>query len=164
MNRRNFLASAGMSALASRLVWLSKAAAVSRAQTDSGAQSALLTLRYDRPAEAWNEALPLGNGRLGAMVFGRVDCERIQMNEATLWTGKPHDYANPDARKNLAQVRSLIFEEKVEAAEALAGTLLGTPSQLQAYQPSVIYVWTFTPTRTRMSTSARSTWPALFRA
>jgi alpha-L-fucosidase 2 len=124
-----------MSALASRLVWLSKAAAVSPARMDSGAQSALLTLRYDRPTEAWNEALPLGNGRLGAMVFGRVDCERIQMNEATLWTGKPHDYANPDARKNLAQVRSLIFEEKVEAAEALAGTLLGTPSQLQAYQP-----------------------------
>lgn len=124
-----------MSALASRLVRLSKAVAVSPARVDSGEQSAPLTLRYDRPAEAWNEALPLGNGRLGAMVFGRVDCERIQMNEATLWTGKPHDYANPDARKNLAQVRSLIFEEKVEAAEALAGTLLGTPSQLQAYQP-----------------------------
>lgn len=134
MNRRDFLASAGMSVLASKLVLLSKAA-MGQKHTDSGAEDTLLTLRYDRPAEVWNEALPLGNGRLGAMVFGRVDCERIQMNEATLWTGKPHDYTNPEAHKNLAQIRSLIFEEKVEAAETLAGTLLGTPSQLQAYQP-----------------------------
>ena len=54
-------------------------------------------LRYDRPAQTWNEALPVGNGRLGAMVFGGVPRERIQFNEETLWTGGPHDYAHPGA-------------------------------------------------------------------
>ena len=52
-----------------------------------------LKLWYRQPAAKWEEALPIGSGRLGAMVFGGVDSERIQFNEDTLWTGKPHDYA-----------------------------------------------------------------------
>ena len=134
MNRRQFIAHAGITALASRMVSHSQNAFASAPQTDSPPPSPLI-LSYDQPARAWNEALPLGNGRIGAMVFGRVDSERIQLNEATLWTGKPHDYTNPDARKNLKEIRRLIFEEDVEGAEKLADSLLGMPSQLQAYQP-----------------------------
>ena len=56
-----------------------------------------LTLWYRRPAEQWTEALPIGNGRLGAMVFGGVDEERLQLNEDTLWAGGPYDPVNPEA-------------------------------------------------------------------
>src|SRR3990172_1789826 len=60
-----------------------------------------LTLWYGRPATEWIEALPVGNGCLGAMVFGGTANERIQFNEATLWNGGPHDYSHPGARKVL---------------------------------------------------------------
>ena len=60
-----------------------------------------LKLRYKQPAVEWTEALPVGNGTLGAMVFGRVEAELIQLNEATLWSGGPvHKNVNPDAYKN----------------------------------------------------------------
>ena len=134
MNRRQFLARAGMTTLASQMVRHSRNALAWASQTASPQPSAL-HLWYDKPASAWNEALPLGNGRIGAMVFGGIASERIQLNEATLWTGKPHDYTNPDARKNLDEIRKLIFNEDVAGAEKLADSLLGIPSQLQAYQP-----------------------------
>ncbi|MEZ0130216.1 glycoside hydrolase N-terminal domain-containing protein, partial [Flavobacterium sp. LBUM151] len=64
-----------------------------------------LKLQYDKPAVEWTEALPIGNGTLGAMVFGRVDSELIQLNEATLWSGGPvQKNVNPDAFKNLALI------------------------------------------------------------
>jgi alpha-L-fucosidase 2 len=135
MNRRQFLAHAGMTALAARMLRLSQNALAFDLPSDLEEKESSLNLWYEHPARSWNEALPLGNGRIGAMVFGRTDSERIQLNEATLWTGKPHDYANPAARKNLEEIRRLIFNEEVEAAEKLADSLLGTPSQLQAYQP-----------------------------
>ena len=56
-----------------------------------------LTLWYKQPANLWVEALPVGNGRMGAMVFGGVAKERIQFNESTVWTGEPHDYAHKGA-------------------------------------------------------------------
>ena len=56
-----------------------------------------LVLRYERPATEWVEALPVGNGRLGAMVFGGIHQERLQLNEDTLWAGGPYDPANPEA-------------------------------------------------------------------
>ena len=61
------------------------------------APDAPLSLFYRRPAETWVEALALGNGRLGAMVFGGIDEEQLQLNEDTLWGGGPHDPSNPDA-------------------------------------------------------------------
>lgn len=79
-----------------------------------------LVLWYNRPAENWNEALPVGNGRLGAMVFGEVEKERIQVNEESVWTGKPRWDANPEAKKNLPEVRRLLFEGKYQEAEKLA--------------------------------------------
>ena len=63
-----------------------------------------LTLWYRQQAAQWTEALPLGNGRLGAMVFGGVHEDRVQINEATLWGGGVHDYVNPQARERLAKL------------------------------------------------------------
>lgn len=65
-----------------------------------------MKLEYDSPGTAWKEALPIGNGRLGAMVFGAAETERIQINEETLWSGAPHDYNRPDAGQYLQEVRS----------------------------------------------------------
>ena len=94
-----------------------------------------LRLWYDKPAAKWDEALPLGNGRLGAMVFGGTAEERLQLNECTLWGGGPNDYANPEAGKNLAEVRRLIFAGKISKAENLGGDMLGKPPMQLPYQP-----------------------------
>jgi alpha-L-fucosidase 2 len=75
---------------------------------------------FNEPADNWNDALPVGNGRLGAMVFGGIQNERIELNEETVWTGEPRWDANPDALKNLPKVRQLLFEGKYKEAEALA--------------------------------------------
>jgi alpha-L-fucosidase 2 len=76
----------------------------------SAAASSALKLWYDKPAEQWSEALPIGNGRLGAMVFGGVTNERVQFNESTLWTGQPHEYQHEGAVKFLPQMRQLLNE------------------------------------------------------
>jgi alpha-L-fucosidase 2 len=93
-------------------------------------------LWYKQPAAKWTEALPIGNGRLGAMVFGGIADERIQFNEDTLWTGKPHDYAHPDAAEHLAELRKLIADGKdKEAAAVLRDSFLSIPVRQRAYQP-----------------------------
>jgi len=79
-----------------------------------------LRLWYTRPAAAWTQALPVGNGRLGAMVFGGVERERLQLNEDTLWSGGPQDADNPEALEHLEEVRQLLFDGQFEAAEKLA--------------------------------------------
>ena len=66
------------------------------------------------------DALPVGNGRLGGMVFGGIVKERIQLNEDTIWNGKKRDRVNPEALKALPEVRQLLFEGKVKEAEAVA--------------------------------------------
>jgi alpha-L-fucosidase 2 len=83
-------------------------------------QSQSLKLWYAQPAAKWTDALPLGNGRLGAMVFGGVTQDRIQFNEATLWTGRPRNYNRPGAAQYLPQIRQLLAEGKQAEAEALA--------------------------------------------
>jgi len=93
-------------------------------------------LRYDRPAGNWNEALPVGNGRLGAMIFGGVPHERIQFNEDTLWTGGPHDYTHPGASDYLGRIRELLFAGRPRDAEALAmERFMSVPLGQTAYQP-----------------------------
>jgi alpha-L-fucosidase 2 len=94
-----------------------------------------LKLTYDKPATKWTEALPLGNGRIGAMVFGGTEDERLQINESTLWGGGPHDYTNPEAYAHLAEIRQLIFAGKVDEAEKLSEKLMGRPRLLMPYQP-----------------------------
>jgi hypothetical protein len=76
-------------------------------------------LWYDRPASYWTEALPLGNGRLGAMVFGGIKKELIQLNEDTLWTGEPIKRVNPEATQYLDQARELLFEGEYENGQKL---------------------------------------------
>ncbi len=98
------------------------------------ADNAKLTLWYDQPAKDWNEALPIGNGRLGAMVFGRAADELIQLNEQTLWTGGPADLnPNPDAFKSLQPVRAALFADDIDGAVKLLKTMQGPETQM--YQP-----------------------------
>ena len=93
-------------------------------------------MKYDRPAAEWNEALPVGNGRMGAMVFGRPAGERLQLNEDSLWYGGPRDRNNPDAAKVLPEIRRLIFEGKPREAERLVVTgLSGIPETQRHYEP-----------------------------
>lgn len=80
-----------------------------------------LTLWYNKAAQKWVEALPIGNGRLGAMVFGGIKQERIQFNEETLWTGYPRDYNKKGAYKYLDSIRNFLFAGKQKEAEELAG-------------------------------------------
>jgi alpha-L-fucosidase 2 len=77
-------------------------------------------LWYTKPATKWTEALPVGNGRLGAMIFGGVAKERIQFNESSIWTGEPHEYQHPGAATHLAEIRNLLNQGKQAEAEQLA--------------------------------------------
>lgn len=82
-------------------------------------------LQYDRPAAVWTEALPIGNGRLGAMIYGGVERETISLNEDTLWSGYPRDWNNPSARQVLPEVRKLVREGRYEEADQLGRQMLG---------------------------------------
>src|SRR3954467_14306480 len=94
-----------------------------------------LTLWYRQPAKLWVEALPVGNGRLGAMVFGGIDHERIQFNESTVWTGEPHDYAHKGAYQYLGQIRELLWAGQQKDAEDLAmKEFMSVPVHQKAYQ------------------------------
>ena len=94
-----------------------------------------MKLWFRRPAPQWDHALPLGNGRLGAMVFGQVNRERIQLNENTLWMGGPRETNNPEALGALGEVRRLLFEGRPTEAYALAEKrLMGRPFRLESYQ------------------------------
>lgn len=93
-------------------------------------------LWYLQPAAKWDEALPIGSGRLGAMVFGGTAEERIQFNEDTLWTGQPHDYVRAGSGEALPEVRRLLAAGDVKGAETLArAKLLSDPVRQKAYQP-----------------------------
>jgi alpha-L-fucosidase 2 len=94
-----------------------------------------LTLWYRQPATQWVEALPVGNGRLGAMVFGTPGRERIQFNESTVWTGEPHDYAHHGAYQYLGQIRELLWAGKQKEAEDLGWKeFMSVPPRQRAYQ------------------------------
>ena len=103
--------------------------------TDTDNWSAM-KLWYQEPARQWTEALPVGNGRLGAMVFGGTEKERLQFNEDTLWTGQPHEYHHERAAEYLSTVRKLLFEGKQREAEQLAGEqMMSVPLRQEKYQP-----------------------------
>ena len=94
-----------------------------------------LKLWYRQPASQWDHAMPIGNGRMGAMVFGNINRERIQLNEETLWMGRPQERDNPEALKHLPEVRRLLFAGQPQEASALAERyLMGRPQRLQSYQ------------------------------
>ena len=91
-------------------------------------------LWYRQPAARWEEALPLGNGRLGAMVFGRVAQERLQLNEDTLWSGRPYTPDNPQAREALPEVRRLLAAARYkEATELASAKVMARPLWQMSY-------------------------------
>lgn len=93
-------------------------------------------LWYDRPAANWEEALPIGNGRIGAMVFGGTAAERLQLNEETLWTGAPNTNANPDARNAIPFIRELIFSGRYREAQKLVDEkVISKTNHGMVYQP-----------------------------
>jgi alpha-L-fucosidase 2 len=109
------------------------ACSVATEQTQESSKD--LTLWYKQAANDWSEALPIGNGRLGAMVYGGIEQEHLQLNEETLWSGGPHCYDNPEAYDYLSQVRELLNQENYSDAETLAEKMMGVPKYQMAYQP-----------------------------
>jgi alpha-L-fucosidase 2 len=105
-----------------------------------------IRLWYKSPAGAtWENALPVGNGRLGAMVYGNVEKETIQLNEHTVWSGSPNRNDNPDALASVPEIRKLIFEGKQKEAEQLANkTIITKKSHGQMFEPVGSLYLTFT--------------------
>jgi alpha-L-fucosidase 2 len=95
-----------------------------------------LLLWYDKPASEWTEALPVGNGRLGAMIFGGPASEQLQLNEDTLYAGSPYDPNNSEALKALPEARRLIFQGKYKEAHDLVGAkMMAQPIKQMPYEP-----------------------------
>ncbi|QEC66345.1 glycoside hydrolase family 95 protein [Panacibacter ginsenosidivorans] len=115
------------------LAFLLLPAIICQAQTNQA-----LKLWYNKPAGAtWENALPVGNGRLGAMIYGNVDTETVQLNEHTLWSGSPNRNDNPLALDSLAIIRKLIFDGKQKEAEQLANrVILSRKSHGQMFEPA----------------------------
>ena len=108
----------------------------SNGQTASVNSKRDMVLWYKQPGEKWLEGLPIGNGYMGAMVFGKVQNERIALNESTFSSGRPHDYTNPDGYNYFPQIRDLVFAEKYKEAEKMIDEhFYGIPPNQQAYQP-----------------------------
>ena len=129
ITRRKFLAEAAVAAatvpLASSLLNASQSS-----ENDS------LLLWYDKPASEWTEALPIGNGRLGAMIFGGIGTEQLQLNEDTLYAGSPYDPNNPEALQALPEARRLIFAGKYKEAHDLVGAkMMAHPIKQMPYEP-----------------------------
>jgi alpha-L-fucosidase 2 len=104
--------------------------------TAFGADGPDLTLCYNKPAGPWTEALPIGNGRLGAMIFGGVTEEHLQLNEDTIWAGGPYDADNPGALKAIPEARKLIFDGKYkQATDLLNNGGMAKPMRQLPYQP-----------------------------
>lgn len=112
------------------------ASAQSVALENDDATFSTYRLHFDAPAPDWNRALPVGNGRIGAMVFGGVEQERIQFNEETLWSGGPYDPVVEGAHEGLPEIRRLLFAGDYNKAHDVFGrTMMGKPFEMMKYQP-----------------------------
>lgn len=130
--RRRFLRNVAVAGLAAadHRGW----AAISGAKLDQEVDRRGYRLYFEQPAQAWPDALPVGNGRLGAMVFGIPDRERIQLNEESVWMGERRDRNNPRADA-VPEIRRLLFEGKVHEAETMAAAdMISVPARLPCYQ------------------------------
>jgi len=126
ITRRDFLASTGVAAATLPFT--------SRILNTQSADALLLW--YDKPASEWTEALPIGNGRLGAMIFGGPATEQLQLNEDTLYAGSPYDPNNPEALKALPEARRSIFEGNYKEAHDLVGAkMMAQPLKQMPYEP-----------------------------
>src|SRR5271167_1083969 len=129
--RRDFLAAVPLALATARIA---PAKADSEAGPENSTAQSDLLLWYRQPAREWTEALPIGNGRLGAMMFGGLAEERLQLNEDTLWTGCPKKWNNPEAQKYLPIVRRLVMdEEKYVEADAACQHMQGPFNE--SYEP-----------------------------
>ncbi|HEY3559885.1 MAG TPA: glycoside hydrolase family 95 protein [Kribbella sp.] len=125
-------AAAGAAIVAGSLTETGTAVAASPPGSDTNP----LKLWYTSPATEWLQALAIGNGRLGAMVYGGTATETLQLNEDSIWAGGPHDYADPASKEVLPEIRRLIVEEKYLEAQNLADAhFMGRPSEEMQYQP-----------------------------
>ncbi|MEJ2299500.1 MAG: glycoside hydrolase family 95 protein [Woeseiaceae bacterium] len=98
-------------------------------------ESPVLRLHFRQPATQWVEALPVGNGRIGAMVFGGINVERLQLNEDTLWAGGPYNPANPAARSALPEIRQKLADgDYAEAQSLVQDAFLSVPLRQMPYQ------------------------------
>lgn len=105
-------------------------------RTHKAEENKELRLWYREPAKQWTEALPVGNGRLGGMIFGQVKEEKIQLNEDSIWYGGPKEGENPDALQQLPHIRKLLFDGDVEKATYLARmSMFSSPKYYNPYQP-----------------------------
>src|ERR1041385_6780341 len=125
ISRRRFLAVAAAMPLAPKIL------------NTLPADDQSLLLWYDKPAGEWTEALPIGNGRLGAMIFGGPATEQLQLNEDTLYAGSPYDPNNPEALHALPEARRLIFAGKYQEAHELVGAkMMAQPIKQMPYEPA----------------------------
>jgi alpha-L-fucosidase 2 len=130
-NRRRFLRDAAIAGtyLTQRRAWPAK-----RAASAAKLETTDYRIFFEQPATQWPDAIPVGNGRLGATVFGATAHERIQLNEESIWIGDQRDRNNPQANR-MPEVRQLLFDGKVHEAEALAAkTMMAIPDRLPCYQ------------------------------
>jgi alpha-L-fucosidase 2 len=132
--RRELIKYGAVGALSAPLQWAAPAASAAPSAVKAAGD---LALWYDESAGTdWLRALPVGNGRLGAMVFGNTASERLQLNEDTVWAGGPHDYSNTAGADALQQIRQLIFADQWGQAQNLINqSMLGKPAGQLAYQP-----------------------------
>jgi alpha-L-fucosidase 2 len=132
ITRRKFIESASVALP----VVIGRKAADAKAITYTGSNAERLVLWYEKPATQWVEALPVGNGRLGAMVFGGTASERLQLNEDTLYAGGPYDPNNRESLAALPEARRLIFEGQYKEANDLVGAkMMAQPIKQMPYEP-----------------------------
>jgi alpha-L-fucosidase 2 len=132
ITRRKFIKSTGVALP----IIVGRETADANSITYAGSNPQRLVLWYEKPATQWVEALPVGNGRLGAMVFGGTASERLQLNEDTLYAGGPYDPNNREALAALPEARRLIFEGKYKEANDLVGAkMMAKPIKQMPYEP-----------------------------
>jgi alpha-L-fucosidase 2 len=127
-----------LAAVMAQLVFVAAGRAAGTPSSSTARETSTLdaTLWYRQPAQQWLEAMPLGNGMIGAMVFGGVPQERIALNESSFWSGRPHDYNDTNAFNYFPQIRDLVFADKFQEAERMINDhFYGKPKAQEAYQP-----------------------------
>ncbi|HEY4381920.1 MAG TPA: glycoside hydrolase family 95 protein [Acidobacteriaceae bacterium] len=129
VSRRSFLAgTAAVAANVTRRGWATT-------PTPATTSPSHYILHFEQPARTWPDALPVGNGRLGAMVFGQPSLDRVQLNEESIWDGERRDRNNPRAAEAVPKIRQLLFAGKIAEAEKLASTdMLSVPQRMPCYQ------------------------------
>src|ERR1700744_1877488 len=134
ISRRRFLS--GTAVTAAMMSRRGMASPVKAPQSVSEEEASAYMLHFAQPASKWPKALPLGNGRLGAMVFGIPGLDRLQLNEESIWDGEPNrDRNNPRAAAAIPRIRDLLFAGKVAEAQALAiSDVLSVPRRMPCYQ------------------------------